>query len=162
MLTGRRPDRLAAVSGAAVATVVVCLVAGLAGAAQAAVMGRFGERIGVIEAVAFASCITTLVAVGTVLVARQSLSGLAEGARSPAWMWTAGIMSAVIVFAVALGPPRVGTTTTIALIIAGNLVASATIDRFGWFGLEQIGLTPVRMVGIALLAVGAALTLIRP
>ena len=149
-------------SGAAAVTVVVCLIAGLAGATQAAVMGRFGERIGVLEAVAFASCITTLVSVAAVLAARQSLSGLSEGARSPLWMWTAGIMSAFIVFAVSLGPPRVGTTTTIALIIAGNLVASAVIDRFGWFGLDQIGLTPIRIAGIALLGVGAALTLVKP
>ena len=125
-------------------------------------MGRFGERIGVLEAVAFASCVTTLVSLVALVVFRQSLSGLGEGARSPVWMWIAGVMSALIIFAIALGPPRIGTTTTIALVIAGNLVAAAVIDRFGWFGLEQIGLTPIRIAGIALLGVGAALTLVRP
>jgi transporter family-2 protein len=124
-------------------------------------MGRFGARIGVVEAVAFASLVTMAVAVGTALVIRQTAGWLAEGFRAPPWMWTAGILSAVIVFAVALAPPRIGTTTTIALVIAGNLVAAAVIDRFGWFGLEQIGLTPVRVLGILLLGVGAALTLVR-
>jgi bacterial/archaeal transporter family-2 protein len=124
-------------------------------------MGRFGDRIGVIEAVAFASLVTTVVSLATVLVARQSLSGFGEGFRAPLWMWSAGAMSALIVFAVALGPPRIGTTTTIGLIITGNLVAAAAIDRYGWFGLEQIGLTPVRVLGLLLLAVGASLTLYR-
>lgn len=149
-------------AGGAAAAVVVCLIAGLAGAVQAAVMGRFGERIGVVEAVAFASMVTTLVALASLLVVRQSLSGVADGLRAPPWMWLAGVMSAFIVFAVALGPPRIGTTTTIALIIAGNLLMAALIDRYGLFGLDRIGLTPIRVLGIVLLGVGAALTLYRP
>jgi transporter family-2 protein len=149
------------VSGGSAVAIVVCLVAGLAGAAQAAVMGRFGQRIGVVEAVAFASLVTATVSIAALLVARQSLSAVADGLRAPVWMWTAGVMSAFIVFAVALAPPRIGTTTTIGLVITGNLVAAAAIDRYGWFGLEQIGLSPVRLVGIGLLAVGAALTLYR-
>ena len=148
-------------SGGSAVAIVVCLVAGLAGAAQAAVMGRFGQRIGVVEAVAFASLVTATVSIAALLVARQSLSAVADGLRAPVWMWTAGVMSAFIVFAVALAPPRIGTTTTIGLVITGNLVAAAAIDRYGWFGLEQIGLSPVRLVGIGLLAVGAALTLYR-
>ncbi|MBD0291402.1 MAG: DMT family transporter [Thermoleophilia bacterium] len=144
------------------AAVLVCLAAGFAGAVQAAVMGRFGERIGVVEALAFAALVTATVALASLALARQSLSGLLEGARSPVWMWSAGVMSAFIVFAVALGPPRIGTTTTIALIITGNLTMAAVVDRYGLFGLDRIGLTPVRMLGLLLLAVGAALTLYRP
>jgi transporter family-2 protein len=142
--------------------VIVCVVAGLGGAIQAALMGRFGERIGVVEAVAFSSVVTTLVAFTAVLVVRQSVSGVAEGLRAPPWLWLAGVMSALIVFAVALGPPRIGTTTTIALIIAGNLVMATVIDRFGLFGLEQIGLSGLRVLGIVLLGIGAGLTLYRP
>jgi transporter family-2 protein len=141
--------------------VVVCLVAGLAGAIQAALMGRFGERIGVVEAVAFASVVTTLTAFTAVLVVRQGVAGVVEGLRAPPWLWLAGVMSALIVFAVALAPPRIGTTTTIGLIIAGNLVMAAVVDRYGLFGLERIGLSPVRVLGIVLLGVGAALTLYR-
>ena len=139
--------------------VFVCVVAGLGGGVQAAVMGRFGERIGVAEAVAFSSLVTTLVTVGAVLVARQTVAGLSEGLRAPPWLWLGGVMSALIVFAVALGPPRIGTTTTVGLVIAGNLVAAALIDAYGWFGLERIPLTPARVTGIALLGAGAALVL---
>ncbi len=149
-------------AGGTVVAVVICLLAGLAGALQAAFMGRFGERIGVVEAVAFASVVTMLVAFTALLVVRQSVSGVAEGLRAPPWLWLAGDMSAFIVFSLALAPPRIGTTTTIALLIAGNLVMAAVIDRYGLFGLEKIGLSPVRVLGIALLGVGAALTLYRP
>ena len=149
-------------AGGTVVAVVICLVAGLAGALQAAFMGRFGTRIGVVEAVAFASVVTMLVAFTALLAVRQSVTGVAEGLRAPPWLWLAGAMSAFIVFALALAPPRIGTTTTIALLIAGNLVMAAVIDRFGLFGLEQIGLSAVRVLGIVLLGVGSALTLYRP
>jgi bacterial/archaeal transporter family-2 protein len=139
----------------------VCVVAGLGGGVQAAVMGKFGERIGVIEAVAFSTVVSLLFAFAVLLATRRSLAGMGEGLRAPAWLWIGGIMSALIVFAISLSPPRIGTTTTIALVIAGNLVAAAVIDRFGWFGLERIGLSPVRVLGIVLLGVGAGLTLHR-
>jgi transporter family-2 protein len=139
--------------------VLVCVIAGLGGGIQAAIMGRFGERVGVIEAVAFSSLVTTALSFVVLLVFRQSVAGIGEGFRAPAWLWLGGVMSALIVFAISLGPPRIGTTTTIGLIIAGNLVAAAVIDRYGLFGLERIGLSPVRVLGIALLGLGAALTL---
>ena len=57
--------------------------------------------------------------------------------------------------------PRIGTTATIALLVAGQLAMGAAIDRFGLFGFEQIALSWPRVLGIALLAVGAVLTLKR-
>jgi bacterial/archaeal transporter family-2 protein len=149
------------VSGAVAVAIVVCLVAGLAGALQAAIMGRFGERIGVVEALAFASIVTTTLSLLALVAVRRSFDGVVEGARAPVWMWSAGLMSALIVFAIALGPPRIGTTTTIALLIAGNLIMAAIVDQFGLFGLERIELTPIRILGLGLLAVGAGLTLVR-
>jgi len=147
-------------TGSALA-VFVCVVAGLGGGVQAAVMGRFGERIGVIEAVAFSSLVTTVLAFAVLLGARQSASGLGDGLRVPPWLWLGGVMSGLIIFAVALSPPRIGTTTTLSLVIAGNLVATAVIDRFGLFGLDRIGFSPLRILGLVLLALGAALTLAR-
>ena len=44
-------------------------------------------------------------------------------------------------------------------MIAGNLAMSAVVDRFGLFGLDPIPLTTTRLLGIGLLAVGAALSL---
>ena len=142
-----------------VLAVFVCVLAGFGGAVQAAVMGKFGERIGVVEAVAFSSLVTTSVAFAAVLVARQTLAGISDGFRAPPWLWLGGVMSALIVFAVALAPPRIGTTTTVSLIIAGNLAMAAAIDAYGLFGLERIPLGAGRIAGIGLLALGAALVL---
>ena len=139
--------------------VVLSLTAGIAGGFQVAVMARFGERIGTIEAFAFAACVTAVVGAGVLFVARQSWSGYAAAARQPVWLWTGGVLGALIVLSITFAGARIGTTGTVALLITGNLAAALTIDRFGWFGLEKIGLHWYRIVGIVLLAAGAALAL---
>ena len=80
--------------------------------------------------------------------------------REPPWLWVGGLFGALIVIAIAYAPPRIGTFATVALLIAGQLVAGALIDGFGWFGSPRIPVTLARALGL-LLAGGAALTLKR-
>jgi bacterial/archaeal transporter family-2 protein len=149
------------VSGGGAAAVALAVTAGLAGSVQVAVMGRLGQRIGVIEALVFATAISLVLVVVALLVVRQSLAAFTEGLRAPAWMWLGGLMGALIVFTITYAGPRIGTAATIGLLIAGQLTMGAAIDRYGLFGLEQIPLTWPRLLGIALLAIGAALSLHR-
>jgi bacterial/archaeal transporter family-2 protein len=146
-------------SGGEATAVTLSLAAGLAGSVQIAVMGRFGDRIGTVEALAFASAGQFVLTFLVLLVVRQSAGGYAAGLRQPAWLWIGGVMGAFIVFAVTLAAPRIGAAATIGLSIAGQLVMGAAIDRFGLFGLDRISLHWPRLIGLALLAVGAALSL---
>ncbi len=142
------------------AAVALALVAGLAGSVQVAVMGRFGERIGTFEALAANLAFSTLIAVTLLLVLRQSLAGFGDALRSPWWYWVGGGgMGVVVVLAITVVTPRLGATATIALLIAGQLAMGAAIDRYGWFGVEKVALTWPRVLGIVLLAAGAALAL---
>jgi transporter family-2 protein len=146
------------VSGPVAVAVTLCVLAGLAGPVQAAVMGELGERVGIVPALALSALVTMAVALSALAIVRQ---GVGEVVRQPAWLWTGGILSAFIVISVTVAPPRIGTTATIGVIIAGNLAMGAAIDRFGLLGQESIGLTWPRLVGIGLLAAGAALSLYR-
>jgi bacterial/archaeal transporter family-2 protein len=147
------------VSGGNVLAVVFSLAAGLGGAIQVAVMGRFGERIGIFEALAFATLLTALITAVALVVARRSFHGYDAALHQPPWLWVGSLMGALIVFAITLSAPRVGTAATIGLVIAGNLVMGAIVDRFGLFGLDRIPLHWPRLLGIALLGAGAALSL---
>jgi transporter family-2 protein len=149
------------VSGGNVLAVVLALSAGLAGSVQAAVMGKLGERVGIFEALAWSTIVSIVVGLTALLVVRRSLDGVGAAARQPLWLWIGGALSAFIVLAVTVGPPRIGVTATVGIVIAGNLLMSALIDRFGWLGSDRIALDWPRLVGIALLAAGAALTLRR-
>jgi bacterial/archaeal transporter family-2 protein len=143
------------------AAVALAVLAGLAGSIQVAVMGRFGERIGVVEALTFSTGVQLALSLGILLVARTGLGGLGGAFRSPAWMWLGGVMGLTVVFSITFAQPRIGATATIGILIAGQLVMGALIDRFGLFGVEQIAISPARMLGIALLGIGAALSLVR-
>ena len=147
-------------SGGAFAVALAAL-AGLAGSVQVAVMGRFGERVGIFAAFVFASLIGTALGFGGLLVSDRSLRGLSDALREPAWLWTGGLFGMFIVLTVTFSPPRIGTTATVALLIAGQLAMAAAIDRFGWFGQDAIPLAWPRVLGIVLLAAGAALALYR-
>ena len=145
-------------SGSALAT-GLAVAAGLAGSIQVALMSRLGERIGVLEALAFSTVVTAGVAVVILLLAHQSLDGLAQAVHQPWWMLLGGIMGLIIVFTVTYAGPRIGVAATVGILIAGQLAMGAAIDRWGLFGSERIALHWPRLLGIGLLAIGAALSL---
>ena len=147
-------------SGTAVA-VAMTATAGLAGAIQAAVMGEFGERVGIAPALAFAVAISLICALGLLLVWERSFAGVRAAAHEPAWLWLGGLMSVFIVLAITVATPRIGVAATIGIVIAGNLVMGALIDQYGLLGQEQVAVTWPRLLGLLLLAVGAALSLDR-
>jgi bacterial/archaeal transporter family-2 protein len=124
-------------------------------------MGRFGDRIGVLEALAFATGVQLVLSLAILLAARLGSGDLAAAFRAPPWMWLGGVMGLTVVFTITFAQPRIGATATIGILIAGQLVMGAVIDRFGLFGVDQIGISWPRAVGIALLGVGAALSLVR-
>jgi transporter family-2 protein len=144
------------------AAVALALAAGLAGSIQVAVMGRFGDRIGALEALAANLAFSTVGAILILVVLRQSLDGFGAALRSPWWYWVGGGgMGLLVVFTITTTAPRLGTTAVISLLIAGQLAMGVAIDRYGLFGVERIPLTWPRLVGVVLLAAGAALALRR-
>jgi transporter family-2 protein len=136
------------------------MVAGLAGSVQVAVMGRFGERIGTFEALVANLAFSTAIALVVLLTVRQGVGAFGEAFRAPWWYWVGGGgMGVVVVLTITLVTPRIGATATIGLLIAGQLAMAAAIDRYGWFGVEQVPLTWQRGLGVLLLAAGALLAL---
>jgi transporter family-2 protein len=141
--------------------VALATLAGLCGSVQVAVMGRFGGRIGVVEALTFATGVQLLLATAVLLVSRHGVGRLGTAFSAPPWMWIGGLMGLTVVFSITFAQPRIGATATIGILIAGQLVMGAVIDSYGLFGVHQIALTGPRLLGIALLAAGAALSLWR-
>ena len=125
-------------------------------------MGRFGERVGVFEALAFSTAIQLVLSALIVVAVRAGgIGGLRHVGNTPAWMWIGGLMGFTVVSSITFAQPRIGATAVIGILIAGQLVMGAVIDRFGWFGVHQIDLSWTRLLGIALLGTGAALSLVR-
>jgi transporter family-2 protein len=139
----------------------LAVIAGLAGSVQVAVMARLGERVGVFAALAWAAMLTAGLAFALLLLVRQGAGGLADAARQPVWLWSGAAMGLLIVLTITFSGSRIGVVSTVAILIAGQLAMGVVIDRFGLFGVERFGLAWPRVLGIALLALGATLTLRR-
>jgi transporter family-2 protein len=146
------------VSGSGLA-VGLSVLAGLAGAVQVAVMSQLGVRISIAGALAFASLLTAVAAFLILVIARRSVSAYADAFHQPWWVLTGGVMGLLIVFTITYAGPRIGTAPTLGILIAGQLVMGAAIDRWGLFGSERVALHWPRIVGIVLLGVGSALSL---
>ncbi len=147
--------------GSTGAATTVALAAGVAGSVQIALLGLLGQRVGELETAAFAFVLTAVVGVVILLVARQSIAGLASALREPPWLWLGGLAGVFVVTAIIVTGPRIGIVTTSALLIAGQLAAATVIDRFGWLGVERVEIGWARASGLVLLVAGAVLTLRR-
>jgi bacterial/archaeal transporter family-2 protein len=140
---------------------VFAFCAGLAGAVQIAVQGRLGDRIGSIEAMTWAAVSGGVLAIALLLVARRSLAPIGDAIEAPKWQLLGGLMGVLVVLAITVSGPRIGLVATTGVLIAGQFGLATIIDRFGWLGVERVALTWPRVLGLALLAAGAALTLRR-
>jgi bacterial/archaeal transporter family-2 protein len=136
-------------------------VAGLGGAVQIAVQARLSDRLGAMEALACASTVGAVCALVVLVVARRGAGRFADGFTGPKWLLLGGVMSAVIVLSITVAGPRIGVVATTAILITGQFALATAIDRFGWFGVGQVAVSWQRLLGLALLAAGAALTLRR-
>lgn len=91
------------------------------------------------------------------LVLRDAVPSAAAIARSSWWAWSGGFFGAVYIAISILLLPRIGAATFVALLVAGQMLASLVFDHYGLLGLTQQSITPSRLVGAALLVGGAIL-----
>ncbi len=85
------------------------------------------------------------------------LSGVAL--RGNWWAWTGGVFGAVYIAISILLVPRLGTATFVALLVAGQMLASMVFDHYGLMGVPQHSADAPRLLGVLLLV--AAVILIR-
>lgn len=138
------------------ATVLVVAAGALVGA-QAPVNGALGRLVGSWQAafVSFAVGLALLFVI--VAVAAGGFGGLANLPDAPWWALIGGACGVAVVTSSIVAVGSLGAAGVTAAVVAGQLTASVIIDRFGWFGVREAPVTPGRVTGIALLALGVYL-----
>jgi transporter family-2 protein len=139
--------------------VFLMLCGGLAVAFQPSINAKLAQKIGVYESSLISFAVGTLAMLIVVLFAgRGNLRGISAASW---WELTGGFLGAFFVTMTIISVPRMGTTSVMAAIIAGQLATGAMLDHFGLFGLRHLPMTPLRIAGMVLLAAGAALIIKR-
>lgn len=82
----------------------------------------------------------------------------AEGLeKMPWWAPLGGIIGAFAVVAGLLFVDKVGAGPFAALTVSANLIMSVAIDHFGWLGVTEHAISPLRALGVLVLVAGVAL-----
>lgn len=93
-----------------------------------------------------------------ILVIAGGRAGDLRGVAAASWWELAGgLLGAAYVAATILAFPRVGTAAGMASVIAAQLTAGLLLDRAGAFGFRPIEADSRRLLGAALLLLGAFL-----
>jgi transporter family-2 protein len=125
-------------------------------ALQAPINAGLGRSTGGLPA-ALVSFAVGSVALAVIVV----LSGKAGGLSSTfdvSWYYLlGGLLGAIYVSNALIAVSVIGAGGVAAATVTGQLTASVVIDRLGLFGLDQVALSPQRLLGIGLLMAGTFL-----
>jgi transporter family-2 protein len=140
--------------------VPLSLVAGSLLAVQAGANTQLSKATGS----PFAATTIQVLIAGTLLLIVAAATGTVFAIRGlpavPWWHAIGGIATAIYVASTILLFPRLGAVVTVGLFIAGQMLASLSLDTFGVLGVPQQVPEPATMVGaLAVLAGTAAIVL---
>lgn len=91
------------------------------------------------------------------LVLRSPLPAGSQLAAAPWWVWLAGLSGAAYVTASAIVGPMIGGAAFVALVVAGQMICSMTLDHFGVLGFPERPADLTRLLGAVLVVVGVVL-----
>jgi len=136
----------------------VLLTAGAGGliALQAPINAGLGKATGNLAAALVSFLVGTL-ALMLIVVLSGKAGGLASTFDVRWYYLLGGLLGAVYVANALVAVSAIGAGGGAAATIFGQLTASVVLDRLGVLGLEQVSLTPQRLLGVALLLAGTIL-----
>jgi len=131
------------------------LIGGAAVGMQGPIAGAMGQRVGGIAS-SFIIHVSGAIFSGLFLFLRGG-EKIRDWYTLPWYMLIAGIFGLVLYLTINVTLPRLGSTMMVALIIVGQLLVGVLIDHFGLLGVVTRPIDLTRVLGIALLALGAHL-----
>lgn len=136
----------------------VILTAGTGGliALQAPINAGLGKATGDLAA-ALISFLVGTAALLLIVVVSGKAGGLSHTTDVHWYYLVGGLLGAIYVANALVAVSSIGAGGVAAATVAGQLTASVAADRLGILGLEQVALTPLRILGVALLLVGTLL-----
>jgi transporter family-2 protein len=141
-----------------ITSIVLAIAAGVSVVVQQALNANLRTAIGSAAWSGLISYAVGLICmVGLAFALRDPVPSVAVAARIPWWAWSGGLFGAIFIGLAILLIPQLGAATFIALLVAGQMLASLTLDHYGWLGLEQRSIDLPRLLGAALLVAGVVL-----
>jgi transporter family-2 protein len=138
--------------------IVLALCMGIASAVQGATNGALTGRIGLSSAVWLNALVVMIGATLFYFVLPRGAASGAPGVIGPWYLYAGGCYGLFIIAGAAFAFPRLGAGPTTALMVAAQLTTALALDHLG-LPSAKLAVTPLRLVGVALLLAGAVLVL---
>lgn len=122
---------------------------------QSPINAMLSKKVGILES-SFLSFLggTIALAIIVFLFGKGRVAGALE---VPYWQLFGGILGAIVVLNTIICVPHLGVMPTMVAMILGNLVVSAAIDHFGWFGIPVTPFSWQRFLSFILMFAGLML-----
>ncbi len=136
----------------------IMLAAGIGVPILAALNAALGKLI---DSPTTAAVILFAIAFGSsalVMVVFPGFEAITKVAQAPKHLLLAGVLIAFYVLTITHVAPHFGVGNAVFFVLLGQLVSTAAIDHFGLFGAQVTPLTWIRAGGIAVMALGVAIT----
>lgn len=137
---------------------LLAVAAGALLSVQAGINGRLRPFVGgPVPATLVSVAVSTSAMVVLMLATRTPAPTPERAGGAPWWVWTGGLLGVVFVL-VSLGlVSRLGAAFLFALVVVGQMLASMVMDYYGLLGVVEHPVTPLRLLGVALLLGGVIL-----
>ncbi len=99
----------------------------------------------------------TLASLLICLVLRYPAPSMAMLTQTSWWMWIGGCLGTLYVWSTIFATPQIGAALTLALTIAGQMIAALFLDQYGAIGLNKVPASPERVAGVVLVVLGVSL-----
>ena len=134
------------------------LVAGALVPFQAGSNATLGRTLGhPLWATAASLLVSLLVVIPALLALRAPPPQLGQTFQMPVWIWFGGVAGVVYITSALVLTPRLGATTFIVSVIAGQMLTSLLIDNYGLMGLPVKPVNLGRIAGVLLILAGMLL-----
>lgn len=125
---------------------------------QAGINGALARKTGSpMFAATVSFLIGTLFLLAIVPLVGNAMPKWADVRETPWWVWSGGLVGAVYVVLVIMAVQKVGASTLIVFVVAGQMIASLIIDHFGLIGFPEVAVNGKRLMGAGLLIAGVLL-----
>ena len=135
----------------------VMLAAGFGVPMLAALNAALGRHLGA-PAVAAVALFCVALAVALPVAMATNPGAFAKLWEAPRHLFLAGALIAFYVLSITWVAPTFGVGNAVFFVLIGQLAAAALIDHFGLFGAQVTPVSPMRLLGIALMAAGVFVT----
>lgn len=140
---------------------LLAAMAGATMAVQGTLNAVLGKVVGLLEATLVVMGIGLLTAILTLYPLNLGKGNITKLTEAPWYTFLGGVLIVLITYGVAASIPRVGVANATTAIVAAQVATAAIIDHFGLLGVQAIPFSWWKVLGLALLATGTRIMLLR-